>query len=109
MLEITSKIENEDVVSHRMTANINVLRNHVSTSDAGRLKRVFLLSPGYINGSDSFQLDSLDQLCSSPDNPMNMLFKLTDGRTLHFSLGDNKLDESSYVVEIFKRAPETAL
>lgn len=38
---------------------------------------------------------------------MNMLFKLTDGRALHFSLGEDQLDESHYTVQIFKHAPET--
>jgi hypothetical protein len=107
MLEIASQTEG-DFVTHRMTSNINVLRDHVGTSDAGVLKRVFLLSPGYVNGSDTFQLDALDSVCLSPSNPMKMLFKLTDGRTLHFSFGEDRLDESHYTVQVFKRpAPRT--
>jgi hypothetical protein len=47
-----------------MTSNINVLRDHAGTSDAGVLKRVFLLSPGDVNGSDAFQLDALDSVFS---------------------------------------------
>ena len=107
MLEITSPTEDGDFVTHRMTANVNVLRDHVGTTDAGVLKRVFLLSPGYVNGSDSFQLDSLDSVCSLPENQMNMLFKLTDGRTLHFNLGGYRLDESDYTTRIFERTQET--
>lgn len=38
---------------------------------------------------------------------LDMLFKLTDGRTLHFSLGEEQLDESHYTVQIFKRVSET--
>lgn len=79
---------------------------HTGTSEAGVLKRVFLLSPGYVNGSDSFQLDALESVCSSSKNPMNMLFNLTDGRSLHFSLGDERLDESQYTDQVFKRTPE---
>lgn len=109
MLEIASQTEDGDFVTHRMTSNVNVLRNHVGTTDAGVLTRVFLLSPGYVNGSDSYQLDSLDSVFSSPDNPIDMLFKLTNGRTLHFSLGGERLDESKYTVEIFKRAPKPTL
>lgn len=105
MLEIASQTEDGDFVTHRMTSNINVLRDHVGTSDVGVLKRVFLLSPGDVNGSDSFQLDDLDSVSSSPSNPMKMLFKLTDGRALHFSLGGDRLDESHYTVQIFKRTP----
>lgn len=107
MLEIASQTEDGDFVTHRMTSNINVLRDHAGTSDAGVLKRVFLLSPGDVNGSDAFQLDALDSVCSSPNNAINMLFKLTDGRTLHFSLGKDQLDESHYTVQVFKRVPET--
>lgn len=107
MLEIASQTEDGDFVTHRMTSNINVLRDHAGTSDAGVLKRVFLLSPGDVNGSDAFQLDVLDSVCSSPNNAINMLFKLTDGRTLHFSLGEDQLDESHYTVQVFKRVPET--
>ena len=107
MLEIASQTEDGDFVTHRMTSNINVLRDHAGTSDAGVLKRVFLLSPGDVNGSDAFQLDALDSVCSSPNNAINMLFKLTDGRTLHFSLGEDQLDESHYTVQVFKRVPET--
>lgn len=105
MLEIVSQTEDGDFVTHRMTSSLNVLRDHVSTSDAGVLKRVFLLSPGYVNGSDAFQIDVLDSVCSSPSNPMKMLFKLIDGRTLYFSLGEDPLDESHYTVQVFKRAP----
>jgi hypothetical protein len=107
MLEIASQTEDGDFVTHRMTSNINVLRDHAGTSDAGVLKRVFLLSPGDVNGSDAFQLDALDSVCSSPNNAINMLFKLTDGRTLHFSLGEDQFDESHYTVQVFKRVPET--
>ena len=107
MLEIASQTEDGDFVTHRMTSNINVLRDHAGTSDAGVLKRVFLLSPGDVNGSDAFQLDALDSVCSSPNNSINMLFKLTDGRTLHFSLGEDQLDEAHYTVQVFKRVPET--
>jgi hypothetical protein len=107
MLEITSETEDGDFVTHRMTSNVKVLRDHVGTTSAGILKRVFLLSPGYVNGSDSFQLDSLDSVFSSPDNQIDMLFNLTDGRTLHFHLGKERLDESRYTIQIFKRAPET--
>ena len=64
MLEIASQTEDGDFVTHRMTSNINVLRDHAGTSDAGVLKRVFLLSPGDVNGSDAFQLDALDSVCS---------------------------------------------
>ena len=105
MLEIASQTEDGDFVTHRMTSNINVLRDHAGTSDAGVLKRVFLLSPGDVNGSDAFQLDALDSVCSSPSNPTQMLFKLTDGRTLHFSLGEDPLDESRYAAQVFKRTP----
>ena len=106
MLEIASQTVDGDFFTHRMTSNINVLRDHVDTSDAGVLKRVFLLSPGDVNGSDAFQLDALDSVCLSPNNSINMLFKLTDGRTLHFSLGEDRLDESHYTVLVFKRVPE---
>ena len=105
MLEIVSQAADGDFVTHRMTSSLSVLRDHVRTSDAGVLKRVFLLSPGYVNGSDAFQLDALDSVCSSPSNPTQMLFKLTDGRTLHFSLGEDPLDESRYAAQVFKRTP----
>ncbi|TXG97146.1 MAG: hypothetical protein E6R15_03825 [Zoogloea sp.] len=107
MLEIASKTEGGDFFTHRMTSNINVLRDHAGTSDAGVLKRVFLLSPGDVNGSDAFQLDALDSVFALPNNSINMLFKLTDGRTLHFSLGEEQLDDSHYTVQVFKRVPET--
>lgn len=106
MLEIASETEDGDFVTHIMTSSINVLRAHTGTSEAGVLKRVFLLSPGYVNGSDSFQLDALESVCSSSKNPMNMLFNLTDGRSLHFSLGDERFDESQYTDQVFKRTPE---
>ncbi len=48
-------------------------------------------------------LDNLDSIFSSQSDPMNMLFKLTDGRALHFSLGEDQLDESHYTVQVFKR------
>ena len=86
-----------------MTSNISVLRGHAASSDTDVLKRVLLLSPGYLNGSDTFQLDDLDSIFSSQSDPMNMLFKLTDGRALHFSLGEDRLDESHYTVQVFKR------
>lgn len=38
---------------------------------------------------------------------MKVFFKRTDGRALHFSLGEDQLDESHYTVQIFKHAPET--
>ncbi len=107
MLEIASQTEDGDFLTHRMTSNINVLRDHAGTSDAGVLKRVFLLSPGDVNGSDAFQLDALDSVCSSPDSSINMLFKLTDGRTLHFSLGEDRLDDSHYTIQVFRRSPGT--
>jgi len=107
MLEITSQTEDGEFVTHRMTSYINVLRDHVGTSDAGVLKRVFLLSPSYVNGSDAFQLDELDSVSSSPSKPMKMLFKLTDGRVFRFSCGENGLNESEYTVHVYKRVPET--
>lgn len=108
MLEIAFETEDDDFVTHIMTSNINVLRAHTGTSEGGVLKRVFLLSPGYVNGSDSFQLDALESVFLSSKNPMNMLFNLTDGRTLHFSLGDELLDESQYTDQVFKRTPESS-
>lgn len=90
-----------------MTSSTNVLRNQALSPTDGHLKRVFLLSPGYINGSDAFQLDALDSVYSSPDNLMNMLFRLTDGRTLYFSVEENRLDESQYTVNVFKSSPAT--
>lgn len=101
LLEIESHTEDCDYVSHKMTSNINVLRDHGRTSDGGRLKRVFLLSPGYVNGTDGFQLDSLESVYSSQNNSMNTLFNLSDGRTFYFSLGEDRLDEAQYTVEIF--------
>lgn len=59
MLEIASETEEGDFLAHIMTSNTNVLRAHSGTSEAGVLKRVFLLSPDYVNGSDSSQLDAL--------------------------------------------------
>lgn len=107
MLEIASPAEDDEFLTHIMTSNLNVLRTHAGTSEAGVLKRVLLLSPGYVNGSDTFQLNALESVLSSPGNPMNMLFNLTDGRSLHFSLGDERLDESQYTDQVFKRTPET--
>lgn len=105
MLEIESKAEEGDFVTRRMTSNINVLRGYAAPSDLDILKRVFLLSPGYVNGSDTFQLDAVDSICLLPKNSINMLFRLTDGRTLHFSLGEDRLDDSDYTDVIFKRTP----
>jgi len=102
MLEIESKAEEGDFVTRRMTSNINVLRGYAAPSDSYVLKRVFLLSPGYVNGSDSFQLDAVDSVFLSPKNSINMLLKLTDGRTLHFSLGEERLDDSYYTDVVFK-------
>lgn len=107
MLEIAARSGDAELVIHRMTSDIRVLRNHAHTTEAGILRRVFLLSPGYVNGSDSFQLDALDSVCSSPNDPMNMLFKLSSGRTLYSRpQEENRLDESRYSVEVFKRLPE---
>ena len=103
MLEIESKAEEGDFVTRRMTSNINVLRGYAAPSDLDILKRVFLLSPGYVNGSDTFQLDAVDSICLLPKNSINMLFRLTDGRTLHFSLGEDRLDDSHYTEVIFKQ------
>ena len=103
MLEIESKAEEGDFVTRRMTSNINILRGYAAPSDSDVLKRVFLLSPGFVNGSDAFQLDAVDSVCLSQKNSMNMLFRLTDGRTLHFSLGGDTLDDSHYTDVIFKR------
>ncbi len=108
MLEIALSAELGDFITHRLTSNINVLRDHVSTSDAGVLRRVFLLSPGYVNGSDAFQLDVLDSVFTSASNQMKMLFKLTDGRTFHFCCGEDRLNESDYTVHVYKRAPDKA-
>jgi len=103
MLEIESKAEEGDFVTRRMTSNINVLRGYATPSDSDVLKRVFLLSPGFVNGSDTFQLDAVESVCLSPKNSINMLFRLTDGRTLHFSLGEDRLDDSHYTEVIFKQ------
>ncbi len=107
MLEIVLSAELGDFTTHRLTSNINVLRDHVSDSDAGVLRRVFLLSPGYVNGSDAFQLDVLDSVFTSASNQIKMLYKLTDGRTFHFSCGEDRLNESEYTVQVYKRTPET--
>lgn len=107
VLEIASPTEDDKFVTHIMTSNLKVLRAHAETSEAGVLKRVLLLSPSYVNGSDTFQLNALESVLSSPGNPMSMLFNLTDGRSLHFSLGDERLDESQYTDQVFKRTPET--
>lgn len=109
MLEIAARSGDAELVIRRMTSDINVLRNHVHNTEAGVLKRVFLLSPGYVNGSDSFQLDALDSVCSSPNNPMNMLFKLSSGRTLYSRSEENRLDESQYIVEVFKHSPKNVV
>lgn len=103
MLEIASKTEDDDFITYRMTSNISVLRGHAAPSETDVLRRVFLISPGYVNGSDSFQMDALDSVCLSPKKSMNMLFKLTDGRTLYFSLRKDRLDDSHYTDLIFKR------
>ena len=107
MLEIVLSAELGDFTTHRLTSNINVLRDHVSASDAGVLRRVFLVSPGYVNGSDAFQLDVLDSVFTSASDQMKMLFKLSDGRRLHFSCGEDRLNESEYTVQVYKRTPET--
>ncbi len=107
MLEIVLSAELGAFITHRLTSNINVLRDHVSASDAGVLRRVFLLSPGYVNGSDAFQLDILDSVFTSASNQMKMLLKLTDGRTFHFSCGEDRLNESEYTVKVYKRTLET--
>lgn len=106
MLEIVLSAELGDFTTHRLTSNINVLRDHVSGSDTGVLRRVFLLSPGYVNGSDAFQFDILDSVFTSVSDQMKMLFKLTDGRTFHFG-GEDRLNESEYTVQVYKRTPET--
>lgn len=103
MLEIESKAEEGDFVTRRMTSNINVLRGYATPSDSDVLTRVFLLSPGFVNGSDAFQLDAVESVCLSPNNSINMLFRLTNGRTLHFSLGEDRLDDSHYTDVIFKQ------
>lgn len=103
MLEIASKTENDDFITHRMTSNVNVLRGYATSSQTDVLKRVFLISPAYVNGSDSFQMDALDSFYLSPSNSINMLFKLTDGRTLHFSMGGDRLDDAHYTDLVFKR------
>lgn len=107
MLEIVLSAELGDFITHRLTSNINVLRDHVRASDAGVLRRVFLMSPGYVNGSDAFQIDVLDSVFTSASNQMKMLFKLTDGRTLHFSCEEDSLNESEYTVQVYKHTPET--
>lgn len=107
MMEIVSLAKDGEFIFHRLTSSANVLRNQALSSTDGHLKRVFLLSPGYINGSDAFQLDALDSVFSSPNNLMNMLFRLADGRTLYFSLEEKILDESQYTVSVFKSPPAT--
>jgi len=107
MMEIASLGKDGEFIFHRMTSSANVLRNQVLSTTDGYLKRVFLLSPGNINGSDAFQLDALDSVFSSPNNLMNMLFRLTDGRTLYSSLEGNRLDESQYTVNVFKSSAAT--
>jgi len=106
LLEIAVRSEDLDFVVHRMTFDINVLRKHAHTTEAGVLKRVFLLSPGHVNGSDSFQIHALDSVCTSPHDPMNMLFKLSGGGRLYHSPTEHRLDESRYSVEVFKHLPE---
>lgn len=101
MLEIATKTDDGNVITHIMTSSIDVLRRHVKAPDMGLLKRVFLLSPGYVNGSNSFQLDVLEQVLTAPDQPLDMLFKLMSGKTLQFSLTDRNLDESDFTVEVF--------
>lgn len=102
MLEIASKIEDDDFITYRMTASLKVLRGHTAPSETEVLKRVFLISPGYVNGSDSFQMHALDSVRLSPSRSPNMLFKLTDGRTLHFSLLKDRLDDSQYTDLVYK-------
>lgn len=101
MLEITTETDDGNVTTHRMTSSIEVLRRHVQASGADLLKRVFLLSPGYVNGSNSFQLDVLEQVLTAPNHQLGVLFKLASGKTLQFSLTDRNIDESDFTVEVY--------
>ena len=107
LLEIEARSEDAELVVHRMTFDINVLRNHAHASETEFLKRVFLISPEYVNGGDRFQLDALESVYSSPNNPMNMLFRLSNGRTFYSRPEDDRLDESMYIVEVYKHSPQT--
>jgi hypothetical protein len=83
-----------------MTSNINVLRGYATPSDSDVLSEYSCFHQASLMARIPFNWTPWRAFVC-PKNSINMLFRLTDGRTLHFSLGEDRLDDSHYTEVIF--------
>jgi len=98
LLELVVDTDGVPMVKHITTANLEVVTEaskHVS--EHTRLRSVSLLSPGYVNGSDGYQLDRIAEIWSpNPTDRSRLLFVLADSRTLRFRLDEEGGTEEDF-------------
>lgn len=90
IIEVVVDTEDGAFVRPIVTADIRMVANlSVPGYPHARLHQVFLLSPGYLNGSEEFHLARLAEIWSSSDEHFgDLLFVLYDGRTLRHATID---------------------
>lgn len=88
VLSFIVEIEGEEITLQYMFAHVRDVINLIDTSGATiRNLKVGLLSPGYMNGSDSYQFGQIKQIWQSKDG--GRLFLMDGGTKLYFSLAED--------------------
>lgn len=87
LTEYQINTENGPFVRQVIFSDLELVKSLQQAEDgAVQLRSVSLLSPGYLNGSDGYEMERLDEVRSMPDDPGDFLFVLKSGRTLRFNL-----------------------
>lgn len=94
IIEVVVDTEDGAFVRPIVTADIRMVANlDVPGYLHARLHQVFLLSPGYLNGTEEFHLARLAEIWSASDDHFgDVLFVLDDGRTMRHSMIDPPAD-----------------
>ena len=98
LMELLVDADGVPMVKHITTASLEVV-TEASKHMTGhtRLRSVSLLSPGYVNGSDGYQLDRIAEIWSpNPTDRSRLLFVLADSRSLRFRLDEEGGTEEDF-------------
>jgi len=84
---LTLRISDGDseIEQHLMFCQIEDLMEYAKqVSSNAVIREIDLLSPGYMNGTDNYQLGKLKEVWKAKQQSLNFVFVMTDGQKLQF-------------------------
>lgn len=96
LLDVEVETEDGPFIRHIITAEMKTVLHTFRTDDKRmKLRNVGLLSPRYLNGSETYQLKSLSQIWSADKaGHLDLLFVHADGTRIRFCLSGDTGDDT---------------